>query len=217
VRGVASLAMVTTMSVQAQAFVLNFSSVPSLTAGVVFENGSFEFNNAASGLYSGYSLQITDSSGVGDSVGDLGKINGTFTIGTITVSGNDQSAPVTGAGLLNISDGSLDLTGNLVWNSISTSGTGGDINIMGLLNLTSISYGGTQSDLQALAAAGTASDVVSFSFDPGLTLTQLHDETSPTKTDFSGVITTSVPESNNVYFLSFVFAGAEWLRRKLRK
>lgn len=214
---VASVAVVTIMSVQAQAIVLNFSTVPNLAAGVVFDNGGFSFTNASSGIYKGYSFQITDSSGAGDSEGDLGNINGTFSIGNITTSGSDQSAPVTGTGQLNIFDGSVDLTGTLVWDSISTSGTGGDINIMGLLNLTSISYSGGQSDLQAMALAGTASDVVSFSFDPGMTLTQLYNATSPTKTDFSGVITTAVPESNNVYFLGFVLAGAEWLRRKLRK
>jgi hypothetical protein len=183
-------------------------------ANVSFSGGNFVFNNNGGG----YSFQITDSSGTGDSIGDNGNIAGTFAIGTITTLGGLQTAPVTGSGTVTINDGSLDLTGTVVWDEISTFGTGGTINVNGILNLTSITYSGLQSDLIALAASGVATDTITFQFVPGKTLTQLKGATTPIVTSFSGSIDTPVPDGGlTIALLGFALVGVEGLRRKLAK
>jgi len=117
---------------------------------------------------------------------------GPFVIGAITTSGGLQSAPVTGGSTLHITDNAtLDLKGTINWISIATISVAGVLNLNGQVNLTAITYSGTNSDLVALAAAGSGEDVVTFQFVPPKTLTQL--TTTGGQTSYSGSIT-SVPE-----------------------
>jgi hypothetical protein len=103
-----------------------------------------------------------------------------------------ESAPVTGTGTLHITDNAtIDLTGSIQWVSIATISVAGVLNLSGQVNLTGITYAGANSDLSALAAAASGSDVVTFQFVPAKTLTQL--TTTGGQTSYSGGIT-SVPE-----------------------
>jgi len=149
------------------------------------KGGNFRFNAPASGN----DFRITASDFIGDSVGDMGAILGTFHIGTITsLPGGLQKAPVTGSGSVVIHGGAgTDLTANLDWNQIQTSGTAGSVNLSGVLNLSSIHYTGGQHDLARLAAyPHTGVAVVSFTFIPARSLTQLTAKNSDKKTSFSG-------------------------------
>ena len=132
--------------------------------------------------------------GGGDSVGLEGYVSsgGPFTIGAITINGWSESAPVTGTGTLHITDkADRDLTGTIQWLSITTISVAGVLDLSGQVNLTGINYGGANSDLGALAAAGSASDVISFQFLPAEPLTQL--ATTEAQTSYSGSIY-AIPE-----------------------
>jgi hypothetical protein len=159
--------------------------------------GTFQF---VPGNLTGADFVINSSSitGPGAGLGDLGLINGLFTIGAITTSGTTQTAPVTSSlgSTVTINDGALNtLTAGLTWNLIATMGTGGIINVGGVVNLTGITYTGTQAALVALAAQGNAIDTVSFTFIPGENLTQLTSIPvgSSLSTTFSGTIASPAP------------------------
>jgi hypothetical protein len=177
----------------AMAITLNFQN---LNGTVVSFAGDSTFSFTST---NGYQFSISSvTGGVGDSVGLNGYVapGGPFTIGTITTSGSIQSAPVTGTGTLHITDAlATDLTGTIEWVDITTIGVGGIVNLSGTLNLTSINYPGANSDLGALAAAGSASDVVTFQFVPAQTLTQLANTGG--QTSYSGTIL-AVPEPASV-------------------
>src|SRR4029077_19774506 len=99
----------------------------------------------------------------GISAGLFGEMTGTFTIGTITVNGLQESAPVTGSGGFVIHDGfGNNLTATLTWINITQLGQGGTLNISGQVNLTGISYSGSNADLIALANAGSAVNTLTF-------------------------------------------------------
>jgi len=196
---------------RASAITIDFSSIGG--ASVEFLNGNFYFNNNAA---NGYSLNVTLSNGNGDSIGNLGAISGVFSIGAVSISGTTESAPVTGSGVMSIFDGSATLTGTVVWNMISTTGTGSTLNVNGVLNLTSITYAGGGSDLGALAAAGSAYEVITLQFVPAKTLTTLANATSPLTTSFSGSITTAVPDGGmTIALLGLALLGVGGLHRKL--
>ena len=198
------------LSQRASAITIDFSSIGG--ASVEFLNGTFYFNNAPGG----YSLNVTSSTGTGDSIGNLGSISGVFSIGAITISGGVQSAPVTGSGVMTIFDGTTTMTGTIVWDQIATFGTGTTLNVNGVLNLTSITYAGGGSDLGALAAAGSAYEVITLQFIPAKTLTTLANATSPLTTSFSGSITTAVPDGGmTLALLSLALLGIGGLHRKL--
>jgi len=186
--GLALLVSCLFISHQTRAITLDFSNLDH--TDVIFAGGAFSFSST-----NGYQFSITDvQGGVGDSIGLDGYVSpgGPFTIGAITISGPIQSAPVTGSGTLFITDAqNTNLTGTITWLNITTLGVGGILDLQGQVNLTSITYPGINSDLGALAAAGSASDVVTFQFTPAETLTQL--KTGGGQTSYSGSIT-AVPE-----------------------
>ena len=177
------------LSFQARAITLNFQGLDG-TVISFSTNSTFSFTST-----NGYQFSISSvQGGVGDSVGDNGFLapGGPFVIGPITISGGLQSAPVTGTSTLHITDNAtLDLTGTINWVNIATISVAGVLNLNGQVNLTAITYSGTDSDLAALAAAGSGEDVVTFQFVPAKTLTQL--ATTGGQTSYSGSIT-SVPE-----------------------
>jgi len=169
---------------QLSAITLSFANVVNANVEFVGNGDNFFFNPGNAALNQ---FRITASDGVGDSVTDMGRINGTFHIGAITINGGLQTAPVTGVGSVVIHDsGGFDLTASLQWNEIQTSGTAGSLNLTGLLNLSSITYHGAQSDLHNLAVPHVGTAVLSFTFIPARTLTQLTANNSDKKTSFSG-------------------------------
>ena len=141
-------------------------------------------------------FQITTG---GSAFGDLGNVSGSYAIGAVTISGGNQSAPVTGSGTLTIHDGlGSDLTGGITWVTISSSGTAGALNIGGVINLSTLAYSGTEADLLGLAASGSGIAVVSFTFIPGKTVTELKGGIFDA-TSYSGTLTSAaVPEPTTV-------------------
>jgi hypothetical protein len=198
---------------KAQALAINFGSTPGATVQFNGTGDTFSFNN----LPGGNSLSIsTVNNGAGDSVGDLGFMTGSWNIGAITVVGGDQTAPVTGVGSLTIhGGGGFDLTATLTWDKIRSSGTGGIINVDGVVNLTGISYAGLQADLVALKNAGSAIEVVTFQFAPGKSLTDLTANGTTLATSFSGTIATVPDGGFTVAMLGFALTGLGLIRRKL--
>lgn len=178
---------------QAKAVTLDFSNLDHTS--VNFSGGGFSFSST-----NGYQFSISEvDNGTGDAVGLDGYVFSAspFTIGTITpIGGGGQTAPVTGSGTLHITDANnVDLTGTITWLDITTLGVGGILDLNGTVNLTSLTYTGTGSgssaDLASLAAAGAATDVITFQFHPAQTLTQL--KTATISTSYSGTID-AVPE-----------------------
>ena len=185
----ATIALLLSLSFQAKAITLNYQGLDGTVISFA-TNSTFGFTST-----NGYQFSISSvAGGIGDSVGLDGFLSpgGPFTIGAVTTNGGLQSAPVTGTSTLHITDNAtLDLTGTINWINIGTVNVLGIINLNGQVNLTGITYTGTNSDLQALAAAGSASDVVTFQFVPAKDLTTL--KTQGGQTSYSGSIT-AVPE-----------------------
>lgn len=181
---------------KASAISIDFSSV--VDARVQF-NGSSDTFAFVPTDETRNQFQITLSDGSGDSVGLFGRMNGSFSIGSITTIGSLQTASVSGSGELVIHDGAgYDLTGTLVWESVSTFGSGGVINVNGSLNLSSLTYNGTRADLLALAAPGVGSEVISFQFLPGKSLTELTADGRVFSTTFSGSLSAAeVPQGSD--------------------
>jgi hypothetical protein len=171
------------------AITLNFQALDGTVINFA-TNSTFGFTST-----NGYQFSISSVlGGVGDSVGLDGFLapGGPFNIGAITITNGLQTAPVTGASTLHITDNAtLDLTGTINWVSIATISVAGVLDLNGQVNLTAITYSGTNSDLAALAAAGSGEDVVTFQFVPAKNLTQL--TTTGGQTSYSGSIT-AVPE-----------------------
>ena len=203
-----SCALLLVQSAKAQ-LTLQFASLTNSL--VTFSGGAFTF-----GSTNGYQFDITAvQNGVGDSVGLNGYVSpgGPFTIGVITISGPIQSAPVTGSGTLYITDAQhTNLTGSITWIDITTVGTGGILDLNGTVNLTGITYPGTNNDLGALAAAGSASDVVTFQFVPAKSLTTLKSQGGVSS--YSGAIV--VPEPSTVTLVGLGLMGLLALSRRRR-
>ena len=185
----ATVALLLSLSFQAKAITLNFQS---LDGTVVNFAGNSTFNFTST---NGYQFSISSVvGGAGTSVGFNGYVTpgGPFIIGAITTNAGLQSAPVTGSSTLHITDNAAtDLTGTINWISIGTVNVLGVLDLSGQVNLTGIAYSGGNSDLGALAAAGSADDVVTFQFVPAKDLTTLANTGG--FASYSGSIT-AVPE-----------------------
>lgn len=177
------------------------TSQASITLDVANQKGDIQFQGSTLSFVdinggSHDQFVVTSSSGVGDSVNLKGWITGSWTIGSITTIGGVQTATVTGTGVFHLSDGTQELTANLTWQDISTVGTSGNLNTAGAINLSNISYSGLNQDLLDLKASGSPTIVLSYSFIPGKTLTQLTSG-GVYKTGFSGQVS-AVPEPSTV-------------------
>ena len=156
--------------------------------------------------------------GSGSAAGDFGQITGTFTIGTITHPfPGFSTAPVTGMGTFVIHDGmGNNLTATLTWVNISQIGNHGFLNITGDINLSNITYAGTNPDLVALRNAGSASDVLDFTFNPAVPLSVLRNGPGSHDTSFSGTITTVPDGGTSVALLGIALAGIGGVGRMFR-
>lgn len=168
---------------------LDFGSSPGATLNFAGD-GTFSFVDSSTGIYNGTDFVINLSSsgrtGSNSAVGLLGHLGGTFTIGAIS----SGVAPVTGSGPLSITDGANLFAGTVQWLQIHQAATSGNLNLSGVVNVTGITYGGSNQDLMELAAPGSASAVLSFSFaSPGYSLTQL--ATTNVTTSYNGDLHTS--------------------------
>ncbi len=194
----AALILCLGLRVQGQGIELSFGNLTGAT--INFSGGAFSFTDGV-GTSNQFSINNV-ANGTGSAVGLDGNLlpGGPFTIGAITsmnepIVGMVDTAAVTGNATLYITDAaSQNLTAALQWNTITVYETTGVLNLTGVVNLTGISYSGANSDLATLAAAGSASDVLSFQFNPAETLYQLAGADSPgLSTSYSGSIT-AVPE-----------------------
>jgi hypothetical protein len=185
---VAFLGLVLTANFSAQAF--DYSST--VGSSILFPgDATFSFSPGASNF-------IVTS---GSASGLFGEITGTFSIGTITTSGDISTAPVTGIGGFLVHDGAFTLSASLVWIDITQDGTGGVLNLNGSVNLTGITYGGSNPDLMALASAGSGLNALTFQFVPALSLATLRNGPGPNSTSFSGSV--AVPEPGSAALIVF--------------
>jgi len=194
--------------------------------------GSFQFNPATSGIYTGAQWTITDVQGglIGDSVGLNGSIApaaGTvFDYGAITTVGTTQSANVllgSTTGVLTIFDGSGYLTGTVDLETVSTfTPTIGSLNAELQVNLNNISYSGTNQDLLAMVANQPGTLDVSFQFAaPNHNLSQLSTGNTPFRTSYSGSISevaeiTQAPEPAEWALMLGGLGLLFWLQRMRR-
>jgi hypothetical protein len=204
----------------ARALQINFGNLTGASVQFDGTSGTFSFNPGSGGNQFAIT---TVGGGAGDSVGDLGSMSGTFTIGTISSFLGVQTAPVTGTGSLTIHGGGNDLTAALVWNTIATMGAGGLINVNGALNLTSITYSGLQTDLLGLSSTGVGTETISFQFAGLTSLTDLTTSGTSLDTSFSGSLSAvstgggaPVPDGGTTMaLLGTGLVGVGGLRRRL--
>jgi hypothetical protein len=193
---------------QARAIDLNYANLPG--TAIDFSGGAFTFLSNLSGNQ----FDITSvTGGTGDSLGLQGYVSGNpFSIGAITINGAEQTAPVTGTDTLHIVDTlGVNLTGSVQWQSITTIGAGGILDLSGAVDLTDLTYTGNNSDLAALASMGSAADVLTFQFTPAETLTQL--KSTGGMTSYSGSIG-PVPEPTTMALAGMGLAGLLIFRNK---
>jgi hypothetical protein len=188
---------------------------------------TFVFNNNRSGQ--GFEVTMSSSGGGPNSaVGLFGTLGGTYsyTKASIVSFGKAQEAPVISTGgKLTITDASMhSLTGTISGVDVTTLGTGGSVDLNGIINLTNVSYSGTNHDLKQLKAEAAVNGgvvAISFQFIPGKSLTQLAANKADNKTSYSGSIATvfngaSVPEPSSLVIaglgaLGFIAYG--WRKR----
>lgn len=181
-------------------------------------NFSFPVSPDLSEPWTGYDFTVNHESGLTNSaVGLFGNINGTFTIGAITLAGGGvQTAPVTGTGTLTITDAASVpkvFSAALNWVNIESYGTGGTINYSGTVNLTGMTYAGSNADLLTLDHAPGGIVTLTYQFIPGLTLTQL--ATGGDETSYSGTIMpTTVPEPASFLLFGTLLLGVGRMVRK---
>jgi hypothetical protein len=147
---------------------LHFLGNGTLSAGVGsnYKDGQFKFYGADA-TAPVFRINGVTEGGVGDAVGYVGRIENTFTMGTIvTESSIKQSATVSGVGLLSIydPDNPLDkLTATVEWIDIVSFKTGASVNTDAVLNLSNIQYSGSSQDLLGLLSSVDAYQIMNFS------------------------------------------------------
>jgi hypothetical protein len=192
---------------------------PSARAGLILEiatvaGANVEFSGSGTGATfqfdnngSGQGFEVTGSTGAGDSVGLFGTLGGTYSYTAASIQNpfpGVEYAPVfTSGGSLSITDSSsIMLTGTIAGIDVATLGSGGAVNVNGIINLSDVSYAGTNADLTQLsheAALNGGIVTVSFQFGSVTSLTQLTASGADNSTSYSGSFaTSSVPEPSSL-------------------
>jgi len=201
------------------AVTIDYSSISSPPSYVLFDpadNGSG--GCAGAGTVGCFSFNPITNIEIdsGTAAGSSGAIGGTFGVGAISDFGAYQTAAVSGAGTLSITDATGVLNADLVWLDIATLGIGGIVNTQGIANLSNISYTGTNADLVALGNAPAGIQTATFQFTGVTSLTQLFTtNTGTTQTSFSGSIT-AVPVPAAVWLFGSGLLGMVGVARRRR-
>jgi hypothetical protein len=177
-------------------FELDFASTPGAHLSFSGHNGTFTFTPDSHG----HEFQIQNvSGGTGSALGLYGTISGTFTIGNVV----NNEAPVTGNGVLTISDGfSHNLTANVTFLAIDKMGSLGELNPNQMVDLTNVHYTGTNQDLLNLVHSQNPD--VTLDFFSSQTLAQLKSGEHAVNTGFAGAIDPALPEPGTMT----IFLGA---------
>ena len=212
----------------AKALNIQFTSIVNTFIQFNGVSGTFSFSPANNQFKV---TAVFDSAG--DSLGDLGSIGGSFTIGAITDHWNlahtidTETAPVNFSGTLTIHDGhGHDLKAHVLqWLNITQVGTDVHLNAMGADNLFNFSYSGTQVDLVNLASRSVdqAIDLDSTLLGkyPGTTKTpdlrKLATGGKIYKSAFHGeIVSTVVPDGGvTVALMGLALAGVGLLKRRI--
>jgi hypothetical protein len=166
--------------------------------------------------------------GVGDSVGVLGDIEGTFTYtaADITATATGETALLSsidppGTQLVLGPAGGSTFTADIVGIRITTEGVGGSINTFGVVNISNASYAGTNADLTQFAAEINSLGGVgtlTFQLAKAVSLTSLLNSPTGgvTQTSYSGSFTSAVPEPNTIISALplLMIGGGLYLRRR---
>jgi hypothetical protein len=160
---------------------LGFSAIPDTINPAVMvrftDRATFTFEDETPDTHNDF--QIDASSGPGDSPGLTGDIDGTFTVGTIsvvTIPGSQvlETATVSGLGRITLRDAAgLVFRANLEWVDITTLNTSTTLNVQGRMNLSALSYSGANQDLRILASTPTGRIQATFFLARGTRLSTL--------------------------------------------
>ena len=195
----------------AQAVQLNFNSTGGSKIAFSGAPGTFSFTNSATTpTFGATGFMFPDLSGV------VGRITGTFTIGTITGTPPNLDAPVTGRGLLEFWDGSTTLSATINMISIASDTGAGQTNANQVTNLTGISYAGTNPDL--LAWMGENGHMANFNWSgatAAISLTSL--TTGSAKTvSYSGNLLSTPEGGSSMVILGLSLLGIAAVRSKIK-
>lgn len=170
-------------------FQYDFTSLLAMNSGIQFNSGStFQFNP----LLPPASPQFGGTANVSPTVYYGYVTSAPWTIGAITINGSEQTAMITTPGVLTIVTASGNLTGNLTWGTIRTSGTADNINIEGSINVTGLSYSGVDPNFVGIPDKGIFT--VSSANNDSLTLSQLVAGMQTSPATFAGSLTAAIPE-----------------------
>ncbi|MBX9600776.1 MAG: PEP-CTERM sorting domain-containing protein [Bryobacteraceae bacterium] len=200
---------------------LDFSSEDGVPQGALVEfNGAartFTFLDAPNGW--DFTINYSDDPAL---VGLKGKLDGTWTIGALTMmAGGLETAPVIGTGTLIISDGANQLVANLTWNAIASFGGIIGLNPDLLPNITNITYSGSNSGLQELFRNSAATGILSLQLPDSPSLSRLL-QNGTDRTTYSGLIVSPsqaeepVPEPSLAWGVALAGAAFAVYSRKRR-
>jgi hypothetical protein len=199
---------------------LGFSFSSTGNAQINFDGaGNFSFPNSTTinpGRDFQIGLQFPDPAWPDGTLlsGLVGNLDGTFALGAVSSCGSGcETAPVTGAGVFSVFDGSDTFSATLTFINANTTGTGGTLNFAGSVNLTGFSYAGSNADLVAFAGQPEGYLSLTFQFVPGKSLTTL--KSSPAVNTHSG--TAAVPEPMAIFMLGGGLLGLSVVVRRSRR
>lgn len=199
----------------------SFSSVQNAVVDFDGTNNSFTFTDGAGGV--DFTITSQNAEWPGSLLGYTGDFEGTWTIANF---GNPTS--VSGTGSLTLDNGAgSTLVGDLVWDEIGTLGTGGTINVSGVLNFFNFVLTGNDANLQALKDLGGARVVVTFQSFTGVPIAGDGDEDctgllgqircdASTEATFSGTLAAEqVPEPSTMLLSGAALLALGLLRKRI--
>jgi len=217
-------------AVAAQGGVASLSLTPDIGAGIQFSpGGAFQFTTGVGGtLAGGYQWFADNITPASPEYGNeyIGKIDGTFQIGTITAALGYQSAPVTstgsgfgGAATVTVMDTlGQTLTGTIDFGSIKVGAPGysATLGVEGTLVVSHITYGGSAVDLGYFQQNGSGSMTIQFQYNPGGDLYALKSG-GGSSTSFNGALSTPVVPETSTAVAGVVALGLVLLVARLQR